>query len=385
MNRFDSGGAGNGGAPPPLLVLTQGSGRSLAGGPSYLVGRDPEADIVIYDRRVSWQHAVLRLEDGRWVLADNGSTNGSYAEGRRADRIEIDGEVPGPARRSCPRAGPELHRQGRPTLRIGRSLDNDIVVDLSVSSHHAELHTVAGVYRIVDLGSHNGTFVNEQRVTAAPLSEGDTVGLGDSTFRLVGRELQELASTGEAQMPALLLSPPPPGPSAPCPVPPGAARRRPARRRPARRRPARRRPARCRPARRCYARRRGRRRRPGRDPVRGSLAGAEGRAVRELRHPERQRHAARLLPPVRPHLRGRDPDQEVAARRRLRPRTPRRGGGGRGAVRQARRGDQLLRPVRQLPRRRHLGDRRRRARRAGPPGDAALVRALCTSGPSSSG
>ena len=92
MNRFDSGGAGNGGSPPPLLVLTQGSGRSLAAGPSYLVGRDPEADIVIYDPRVSWQHAVLRLEDGRWVLADNGSTNGSYAEGRRADRIEIDGE-----------------------------------------------------------------------------------------------------------------------------------------------------------------------------------------------------------------------------------------------------------------------------------------------------
>ena len=204
MNRFDSGGAGNGGFPPSLLVLTGGSRRSLAAGPSYLVGRDPEADIVIDDPRVSWQHAVLRLEDGRWVLADNGSTNGSYAEGRRADRIEIDGECL--VRLGDPADGPVLSctvSGAAETLRIGRSPDNDIVVsDLSVSSHHAELHTVAGAYCIVDLGSHNGTFVNEQRVTAAQLSEGDTVGLGDSTFRLVGRELQELAPTGEAQMPA---------------------------------------------------------------------------------------------------------------------------------------------------------------------------------------
>ena len=206
MNRLSHGSAGSGKAasgalPPPLLVQTQGSGRRLAAGPSYLVGRDPEADIVIDDARVSWQHAQLRFEDGRWVLADIGSTNGSYTEeGRRADRIEIDGECL--VRLGDPEQGPALScivcgTAG--TLRIGRSPDNDIVVsDLSVSSHHAELHTVAGTYRIVDLGSHNGTFVNEQRVTVARLSEGDTVGLGDSTFRLAGRDLEELAPAGQA-------------------------------------------------------------------------------------------------------------------------------------------------------------------------------------------
>ena len=47
---------------------------------------------MIDDVRVSWQHAVLRLEGGRWVLADNGSTNGTYVQDRRVDRIEIDGE-----------------------------------------------------------------------------------------------------------------------------------------------------------------------------------------------------------------------------------------------------------------------------------------------------
>jgi ABC transport system ATP-binding/permease protein len=96
MNRSRVGAwAGNsfrGGSAPPLLVRTQGSDRSLPAGPSYLIGRDPECDIVIADARVSWHHAVLRLENGRWLLADSGSTNGTYAGGRRVDRIEIDGQ-----------------------------------------------------------------------------------------------------------------------------------------------------------------------------------------------------------------------------------------------------------------------------------------------------
>jgi hypothetical protein len=47
---------------------------------------------VVTDARVSWHHAVLTSDVGRWVLADNGSTNGTYAEGQRVDRIEIAGE-----------------------------------------------------------------------------------------------------------------------------------------------------------------------------------------------------------------------------------------------------------------------------------------------------
>ena len=80
------------GPVPPLVVRSQGSDLSLAAGASYLAGRDPQCDLVISDARVSWHHAVLRHQDGRWVLADNGSTNGTYAGNRRVDRIEISGE-----------------------------------------------------------------------------------------------------------------------------------------------------------------------------------------------------------------------------------------------------------------------------------------------------
>jgi pSer/pThr/pTyr-binding forkhead associated (FHA) protein len=193
-------------ASAPSLVVRTGEGeRSLAAGRAYLVGRDPQADIVVADPRVSWQHAEFRAQNGRWVLVDIGSSNGSYADGRPADLIEIDEarEI----RLGDPEDGPLLdctllHYTGGEARRIGRVPDNDIVVPhLSVSRHHAELHTTPGGYRIVDLGSHNGTFVNEQRVTAAALAEGDTVGFGETTFRLAGGELLQIADPAQAQMP----------------------------------------------------------------------------------------------------------------------------------------------------------------------------------------
>jgi mRNA-degrading endonuclease RelE of RelBE toxin-antitoxin system len=76
-------------------------------------------------------------------------------------------------------------------MRIGRVPDNDLVLpDLDVSRHHAELRkSPAGHYEIVDLGSHNGIYVNGQKVTSKLLTEADLVSIGHSTFRLEGGEL----------------------------------------------------------------------------------------------------------------------------------------------------------------------------------------------------
>ncbi len=84
-------------------------------------------------------------------------------------------------------------------LRIGRIPDNDLVLrDLDVSRHHAELRKSAGgAYEIVDLGSHNGTFVNGRRISSAVLSESDIVSIGRSTFRLGGGELRQFVDDGE--------------------------------------------------------------------------------------------------------------------------------------------------------------------------------------------
>ncbi len=296
----------------PLAVWVQGTKRNLLPGPCYSLGRDPGSDIVVDDTRVSWRHAVLKLDRDAWILEDGGSTNGTYVGSRRVGRVEIDTECT--VRLGHPADGPEVRcvlagpvspppgadqtrhaftpgygthpgdatdpgyatgrslpadagysgtdvgetrrspamggaaaagamasfpaqadrvaqdapvpttaegpgraapgRRGRrpPTsvqrlpatvLRIGRAPDNDVVVDdLDVSRHHAELRNVDDGYQIVDLDSYNGTYVNGQQITAAPLSEQDIVGIGRSTFRLVGRELQEFVDTGDVSVSA---------------------------------------------------------------------------------------------------------------------------------------------------------------------------------------
>ncbi len=52
------------------------------------------------------------------------------------------------------------------------------IVDASVSSNHAELVLDGGQYRVKDLGSTNGTFVNEEPVVDRLLKDADIVRFG---------------------------------------------------------------------------------------------------------------------------------------------------------------------------------------------------------------
>ena len=65
---------------------------------------------------------------------------------------------------------------------IGRSADNDIPIpDPEVSRRHAQIVRQDNGYAIVDLGSTNGTFVNDVRATTlTPLKHGDQIRLGDA-------------------------------------------------------------------------------------------------------------------------------------------------------------------------------------------------------------
>ncbi|MFB8774170.1 ABC transporter ATP-binding protein/permease [Streptomyces broussonetiae] len=96
-------------------------------------------------------------------------------------------------------------------MRIGRALENDLVVsDLQVSRNHAEFHaTPDGRFEIRDLGSHNGTYVNGQPIAKGGsqlLGPTDIVGVGHSTFRIVGDRLEEFVDTGEVSFSARHLT-----------------------------------------------------------------------------------------------------------------------------------------------------------------------------------
>ena len=71
------------------------------------------------------------------------------------------------------------------TIRVGRSLDNDVVLaDDRVSRHHGQITARMGMLVYTDLGSTNGSFLNNSPVTEIALGPGDVLQLGSSTITI---------------------------------------------------------------------------------------------------------------------------------------------------------------------------------------------------------
>ena len=88
-----------------------------------------------------------------------------------------------------------------PVARLGRSPDCRVVVGGPgagvVSALHAELRYEDGAWRLADLGSRNGTYVNDRRLDApVVLGPGDVIGLGES-----GPRFEIAAVTAGAPLP----------------------------------------------------------------------------------------------------------------------------------------------------------------------------------------
>ena len=62
---------------------------------------------------------------------------------------------------------------------LGRHLSNDIVLDdITVSRRHCTIRVTDQKVSLLDAGSTNGSYVNGQRVDAAPLAAGDRLMIG---------------------------------------------------------------------------------------------------------------------------------------------------------------------------------------------------------------
>ena len=54
-----------------------------------MLGRSSDCQLVFGDDTVSRRHAELRLVEGRWMLRDLGSSNGTWVNGRRVMEAEV--------------------------------------------------------------------------------------------------------------------------------------------------------------------------------------------------------------------------------------------------------------------------------------------------------
>jgi len=64
-------------------------------------------------------------------------------------------------------------------IKVGRHPESDIFLDdITVSRRHAEILRDSTTYRVCDVGSLNGTYVNRDLVDEAELVDGDEVRIG---------------------------------------------------------------------------------------------------------------------------------------------------------------------------------------------------------------
>ena len=190
----------------------------------HVIGRSYPADIVLDSPYVSREHAQISVEGGNYQIRDMGSTNGTFVGGSRVggewrrlqdgDHIElaqgqvvlefrVEQEAKAPA---GPVRGSLVVERGTPDLApisldrrvhvIGTSPSADIVLDSPfVSREHAEISVDGALFRIRDLGSSNGTYVNGTRLGTEwrRLRSADRIELAQGKVVLAFRE--ETAAT----------------------------------------------------------------------------------------------------------------------------------------------------------------------------------------------
>ncbi|MGH2662973.1 MAG: FHA domain-containing protein [Actinomycetota bacterium] len=107
-----------------------------------------------------------------------------------------------------PRAGERIELGEGETL-LGRASSEFLSHDEEISRRHAALRSTAGRLEVEDLGSANGTFVNDRRIEGRiPLSSGDVVRLGRTSLE-VEIVVEERATVIRGVAPSPVATPPP--------------------------------------------------------------------------------------------------------------------------------------------------------------------------------
>ena len=85
----------------------------------------------------------------------------------------------------------------QPVTTLGRHIDSDIFLDdATVSRRHAEFRCMDGEFRLTDVGSLNGTYLNRTPVDSVVVADGDEIRIGK--FRLAFLTTPLATTTGAA-------------------------------------------------------------------------------------------------------------------------------------------------------------------------------------------
>ncbi len=197
------------------------------GAPSLSIGYSEQNDVVVPNAVVSGRHARIYLDGDRFVLEDQGSTNGTWLGGARVQLAEIDvGQVINlgsyqlvfddaladrlRARATSPQAMADAAATAPVrSLTVGRDPSNDVTLAAPmVSSRHALIEVLSSGrdFVVTDLHSTNGTYLNsrENRVVS-PTTAGidDILYFGSYRFPLSRLDTVLARSGGSADSLAL--------------------------------------------------------------------------------------------------------------------------------------------------------------------------------------
>jgi pSer/pThr/pTyr-binding forkhead associated (FHA) protein len=232
--------------PRPELVFLAGGesvDKKIINKSRFLIGRNQDCDLMIHDTIASREHAIIRETQGKFVLEDLKSRNGTLVNGKKISSIALaDGDEvqigdcrimfveknPEPSSKEktdlerldttvmkldeallqqavAAMSSPDAKVNGTPELGlelvqgksvgtrfplkdktvIGRSKADINTNDPKTSRHHAAIERREDGFYFIDLKSTNGSFINEQEVRTRRLTVGDLIKIGDSSFKVI--------------------------------------------------------------------------------------------------------------------------------------------------------------------------------------------------------
>lgn len=195
-----------------LVIRSKASTREfpLDSGSEWKIGRHPDNDIAINDPKASRRHGSLTCEDDVWYFEDLGTGNGTKissvsippntrVEIKEGDIIEIGAyrlhlvDSAGSGDRLLPdrqtgvlidESDQTVHVLGDEPALIGRMSVCHIKIDDAGSSRiNTEIILEDSKYHIRDLGSSNGTWLNDAKIKKEVLQPGDVVRVGNHRFK----------------------------------------------------------------------------------------------------------------------------------------------------------------------------------------------------------